>query len=487
MDQEEIQQAALDEALVSTADRVRIGSCNMRIDPNKKQKEATYQIILDTLKLSPCYNAFLIKADVPQIYLQQVPNKEFIAPPPHNALVSFLNELGYKCSMDLVSKIYIDHMYQPWRTFSTIINKCLSGKTLDIQYQIDNTQISAKRRKNMPYPRFTKVIIHHFLSMHNSIPKRHGSLINTIKDDGVLNSDSYLIYLALSTNTEPPMVGKGKGKGLMEKKKADTPAPKWKKSDPKKKSSITTEDNILPDPDEALKLGKSISLTEAKKRDEQKRVHDAHECLVTEKTASDEEYDETNDDEEGRLIRRRPTSVVIRRPVQTVSTKAKLDQPQKVKGIQILSEVIQLASDMQKATKASKKAYKIQQDPKGSSEGSGVNPEGSEGEVETLLSDEDRTKSDREKAKSKKVDDEVVDEEQTADEHDDEVKDNEVVVNEETSDEEVADDEKDNKEITDTNKADEEMVDAEKINAKKIKKEKVDEEQTRDDQADKDD
>nr|GEY50204.1 hypothetical protein [Tanacetum cinerariifolium] len=57
---------------------------------------------------------------------------------------------------------------------------------------------------------------------------------------------------------------KGKGKGPTRKKKADTPAPKEKKNKnaPRKKSFITTKDNILPDPDEALKLGESISLTE---------------------------------------------------------------------------------------------------------------------------------------------------------------------------------------------------------------------------------
>ncbi|GJR22262.1 hypothetical protein Tco_0970789 [Tanacetum coccineum] len=43
----------------------------MRIDPTKTQKESTYQVVLDTLALSPCYNAFLITADVPEMYMQQ--------------------------------------------------------------------------------------------------------------------------------------------------------------------------------------------------------------------------------------------------------------------------------------------------------------------------------------------------------------------------------------------------------------------------------
>ncbi|GKC76610.1 retrovirus-related pol polyprotein from transposon TNT 1-94 [Tanacetum coccineum] len=48
-----------------------IGKCNMRIVPKKTQKEATYQVVLDTLTLSPCYNAFLITVDVPEIYMHQ--------------------------------------------------------------------------------------------------------------------------------------------------------------------------------------------------------------------------------------------------------------------------------------------------------------------------------------------------------------------------------------------------------------------------------
>ncbi|GJR67902.1 hypothetical protein Tco_0013967 [Tanacetum coccineum] len=328
MEPENIQQAALDEALVSTDDRVKIGSCNMRIDPNKKQKEATYQVVLDILKLSPCYNAFLITANVPQIYMQQfwfIPNKEFVAPPPHDALVTFLKQLGYKGSLDLISDMFVDHIYQPWRTFATIINNCLSGKTLDIQYQIDNRQTSAKRREMMPYPRVTKGIIDYFLSKHKSIPKRHGSLINIIKDDDVLgklksvskgkdeqkygmssldlimnddikDSEAYLTDIALSIGTELPKKGRqGKGKGLIGKKVTITP---------KKKSLMIAEDNIIPDPDVALKLGESISLTKAEEPEEQRRVHETHECIVTEKSSksevaeSDKADEETDDDEE---------------------------------------------------------------------------------------------------------------------------------------------------------------------------------------------
>ncbi|GKB85009.1 hypothetical protein Tco_0957281, partial [Tanacetum coccineum] len=63
------QQVALDNALVPLEKRVKIGKRNMRINPAKTQKEPTYQVVLDALALTTCYPAFLIIADVLEIYM----------------------------------------------------------------------------------------------------------------------------------------------------------------------------------------------------------------------------------------------------------------------------------------------------------------------------------------------------------------------------------------------------------------------------------
>ncbi|GJY79279.1 hypothetical protein Tco_0485080 [Tanacetum coccineum] len=47
----------------------RLKKCNARIEFSKPQREPTYQVTLDVLKLSPCYPAFLITAEVPEIYI----------------------------------------------------------------------------------------------------------------------------------------------------------------------------------------------------------------------------------------------------------------------------------------------------------------------------------------------------------------------------------------------------------------------------------
>nr|GEW79575.1 hypothetical protein [Tanacetum cinerariifolium] len=71
MSQEQRQQAARNESLVSFIDRVKISAKNMRIEPTMPQKEETFQVFLDIIKASPCFKAFTITADVPTIYMQQ--------------------------------------------------------------------------------------------------------------------------------------------------------------------------------------------------------------------------------------------------------------------------------------------------------------------------------------------------------------------------------------------------------------------------------
>ncbi|GJZ46067.1 hypothetical protein Tco_0593663 [Tanacetum coccineum] len=86
------QQTALDNALVTPDDRVKIGKYNKRINPSKTPKEPTYQVVLDALALSPCYPAFLITADI----CPRLQNQEFDEPPSDEEIVSFIKELGYK-------------------------------------------------------------------------------------------------------------------------------------------------------------------------------------------------------------------------------------------------------------------------------------------------------------------------------------------------------------------------------------------------------
>nr|GEY80886.1 copia protein [Tanacetum cinerariifolium] len=65
------QQVAMDEALVPRARRLRIGRSNFCILSDISSKESTLQLVYDVLRLTPFFKAFLVTADVLEIYMQE--------------------------------------------------------------------------------------------------------------------------------------------------------------------------------------------------------------------------------------------------------------------------------------------------------------------------------------------------------------------------------------------------------------------------------
>ncbi|GKD38351.1 hypothetical protein Tco_1258558 [Tanacetum coccineum] len=102
------QQQAFDDALVPREQRLRIGNCNCRLSTTFKPKEPTFQVALDI-----CLN---------------LPGQKFEDPPFEEEILTFIRKLGYSGNMKSLSDVKVETLPQPWRTFGTIINKCLSGK-----------------------------------------------------------------------------------------------------------------------------------------------------------------------------------------------------------------------------------------------------------------------------------------------------------------------------------------------------------------------
>ncbi|GJU36177.1 retrovirus-related pol polyprotein from transposon TNT 1-94 [Tanacetum coccineum] len=161
------QQPKLDLELVPKENRFDIGKCNGRIPRGFSPREPTFQVTLDAIALTPCYPAFLVTADVPEVYMHQfwnsvykhddfykfkidkkkrfkltlevfrdifqicprVQDQDFDALPTDEDTVSFLRDLGYTGDITSLNDVVVDQMHQPWRTFAALINRSLSGKT----------------------------------------------------------------------------------------------------------------------------------------------------------------------------------------------------------------------------------------------------------------------------------------------------------------------------------------------------------------------
>ncbi|GKB58871.1 hypothetical protein Tco_0915057 [Tanacetum coccineum] len=328
---------------VPSAERVKISSTNLRLKTTVQQKEETFQVIIHVIKNSTFFKAFTISAEVPEIFMQQfwytikkvqgidsyefllankkcrvdaevfqkildicprVEGEEFTEVQDDDATLTFLIDLGYKA----------------------IINKCLSGKTAsndrlrksridimwgmfykenvdypeliweDFTFQIDHRRERKSRRENMPFPRFIKVIIIHFLSQHKSLSNLNYQHYNTIKDDGIISrlkfvrirednqdyglpipdvmlndaikpSESYQMFIKYSTGQIPPK--KRRDKGSQGKKTADVsqetidvseesePEPAKKKTGSRSTRDVVIQDT--PNTMQALKESKKPS------------------------------------------------------------------------------------------------------------------------------------------------------------------------------------------------------------------------------------
>ncbi|GJV07985.1 hypothetical protein Tco_1345641 [Tanacetum coccineum] len=242
--------------------------------------------------------------------------------------------------------MYVDHMHQPWRTLAAIINKYLSGKTIsndrlrksridilwgmfykenvdypeliweDIAFQIDHRKDKRSRHETMPFPRFTKVIINHFLSQHKSLSKLQFQHYHTIKDDGIM-------FIKYSTGQIPPK--KSRGKGSQGKKTTDTPV-----------ADVDVSEEFA-----------------------SRRVIKTHRKIVTESIPEP--------------ARRRPSGIAIRDTSQ-VSKKVSYDSSQKLEGVQSLTLEEQKAADTMQALKESKKTSRRQPGTGNSNEGTGRIP-----------------------------------------------------------------------------------------------------------------
>ncbi|GJT42274.1 hypothetical protein Tco_0950989 [Tanacetum coccineum] len=322
MNPQETQQVITrDERWVPSTERVKISSTNVRLEATVHQKEETFQVIIDVIKNSTCIKAFTISIDVPEIFMQQfwytikkvkdsesyefllankkciidaevfrkildicprVKGKEFTKVQDDDATLTFLIDLGYKGPPHKSTNMYVDHMHQPWRTLVAIINKCLSGKTTSNdrlrKSRIDILKKKKSRREIMSFLRFTKddgIVSRLKLLRIGKDYQEYGlPITDMMRNDQIKQSESYQMVIKYSTRQIPPK--KSRSKGSQGKKTTDTAKATvdvYEESDPeparkrtanrrvvKKKVTIFVADNIIPDPDVALELGKSISL-----------------------------------------------------------------------------------------------------------------------------------------------------------------------------------------------------------------------------------
>nr|GEZ73938.1 hypothetical protein [Tanacetum cinerariifolium] len=191
------QQVALDKALVPSAQRLRIGRSNFRLPSDIQSKESTLQVA--TAYVHQHSIRFKMDARKNIVNLEALREMLHISPRVSSAQIKTLTDVN------------VNKLYQPWRSFAAVINKCLTGKNFgfdslrlsqaqilwglyhkrnvdyafliweDFVYQVEHK--NQKKTNEMYYPRFTKVIIHHFMTRKPLILRRNKVNWHYVRDD----------------------------------------------------------------------------------------------------------------------------------------------------------------------------------------------------------------------------------------------------------------------------------------------------------------
>nr|GEZ46442.1 hypothetical protein [Tanacetum cinerariifolium] len=141
----------------------------------------------------------------------RVLGQSFAELPFEEEILEFLRFLGHSAQIKTLTDVNVNKLYQPWRSFATVINKCLTRKSTgfdslrlsqaqilwglyhrrnvdyafliweDLVYQVEHK--NQKKSNEMHYPRFNKVIIHHFMTKKPSIPRRNRVNWHYVRDD----------------------------------------------------------------------------------------------------------------------------------------------------------------------------------------------------------------------------------------------------------------------------------------------------------------
>nr|GEU51304.1 hypothetical protein [Tanacetum cinerariifolium] len=160
-------------------------------------------VVYDVLRLTPFYKAFLVTADVPEIYMQEfwaiatvhhysihfkmnnkkrivnleyfremlhicprTPNQTFDELLFEEEILSFPRYLGHSGEIKKITDKNVDFAYLKWE---------------DFVYQVEHKD--AKKSNEMYYLRFTKVIINFFMTKDPSIPRRNKVNWHYVRDD----------------------------------------------------------------------------------------------------------------------------------------------------------------------------------------------------------------------------------------------------------------------------------------------------------------
>ncbi|GJZ50278.1 hypothetical protein Tco_0604468, partial [Tanacetum coccineum] len=117
-------------------------------------------------------------------------NVGFVVAPTFKQMVPFfLNDLGFSLSLKTPSNFVSKGLPQPWQTLCKIFARCLTTRATGHDQLLEGVHYSLTHpTKLIPYPRFTKMIVDHYMTKHPDISRRVHDNYHIVKNDDLVKN-----------------------------------------------------------------------------------------------------------------------------------------------------------------------------------------------------------------------------------------------------------------------------------------------------------
>nr|GEX27691.1 integrase, catalytic region, zinc finger, CCHC-type, peptidase aspartic, catalytic [Tanacetum cinerariifolium] len=142
----------------------------------------------------------------------RVPGQPFAEPPFEEEILAFIHFLGHSAAIRTLTDVNINKLYQSWRSFAALINKCLTGKSSSY----DSLRLS---QAQILWGLYHKRNIDYAYLIHQNAQQFGVMLPIELMNDEIRNSKAYKEYYAIATGEPAP---KPKASAMRTRSSSDT-------------------------------------------------------------------------------------------------------------------------------------------------------------------------------------------------------------------------------------------------------------------------
>ncbi|GJU07164.1 hypothetical protein Tco_1123594 [Tanacetum coccineum] len=172
--------------------RYDLMDANKKVDLEHVQCPQESKILTNNIKNHPLRFSIAASSSIPWIYMAQLifhlphatdnNHNSFVPPPSFSDMVPFYKQvLGFTMELKTLSSFKTNGLLQPWQTLCKIFSKCLT--THEGLYYLLHHPTSL-----IPYPRFTKIIVSHYMTIFPDISRRARDMYHNLQDDDIMKN-----------------------------------------------------------------------------------------------------------------------------------------------------------------------------------------------------------------------------------------------------------------------------------------------------------